>query len=107
MKDVIRIGTLMDIYGELLTAKQRNVLHCYINEDYSLQEIAELTGISRQAAHDTIKKAVRQLEKYEQVLAILKKNASIKQELLSIRAVLHGKGIQTVDREIDTIIGQL
>ena len=54
MKEVVRIGLLMDLY-ENLTERQRDIMHQYINEDFSLNEISELTGVTRQAAHDTVK----------------------------------------------------
>ena len=38
---------LFDLYGELLTKKQREYFHLHYNEDLSLSEIAESEGISR------------------------------------------------------------
>ena len=43
---------LCDIYGSLLSEKQRNSLDLYCNEDLSLSEIAENTGITRQGVRD-------------------------------------------------------
>ena len=43
MKEVVRIGLLMDLYENLLTERQRDIMHQYINEDFSLNEISELT----------------------------------------------------------------
>ncbi len=37
----VEIGLLCDIYGELLTKKQLNVLDLYYNENLSLAEVAE------------------------------------------------------------------
>lgn len=64
----LRISTLLDCYGELLTNKQKYLLECYYNEDLSLSEIADNEGITPQGARDVIKRAADRLEKYEQKL---------------------------------------
>lgn len=48
---------LLDLYGEALTAKQRDYLNFYYNDDLSLSEIAENEGITRQGVRDAIKRA--------------------------------------------------
>lgn len=48
---------LFDFYGELLTDKQREYFDLHYNEDYSLAEIASMSGISRQGVWDIIKRA--------------------------------------------------
>lgn len=67
---VIEISMLFDFYGQLLTEKQREVMHLYYEDDFSLGEIAEDLGISRQAVHDTIKKSERVLKEYEEKLKL-------------------------------------
>ena len=42
------ISYLLDFYGDVLTEKQRDVMVQYYNDDYSLAEIAENFGITRQ-----------------------------------------------------------
>ena len=57
---------LWDIYNPLLTDHQREVTDLYFNCDLSLAEIAEQKGCSRQSVSDTLSKARRQLEEYEE-----------------------------------------
>ena len=57
----VKIGLLCDIYGELLTEKQQNVLDLYYNQNLSLAEVAEEVGITRQAVKDSIAKGEKRL----------------------------------------------
>lgn len=57
----VQIGLLCDIYGELLTEKQQNILDLYYNENLSLAEIAEIIGVTRQAVKDSIAKGEKRL----------------------------------------------
>ncbi len=107
MKDVVGIGTLMDLYENLLTEKQKKILNWYINEDYSLNEISELAGITRQAAHDTIKKSLKLLENFEDTLGLKRHNEDMKEQLENIKSILNRNGIKIVDGEIDLLISVL
>ncbi len=71
-----RIISLYDIYGNLLTQKQQDVMRLYYEEDLSLGEIAEELKISRQAVYDIIKRSEQALEKYEKKLGLLEKRTS-------------------------------
>ena len=62
---------LLDFYGNLLTDKMRDCLELYLNDDLSLAEIADDAGISRQGAHDTVKRALYQLHSYEEKLGLV------------------------------------
>lgn len=66
----LKIGYLLDFYGDILPDKKREVLGYYYNDDLSLAEIAEEIGISRQGVHDIIKKAEDQLLFYEEKLGL-------------------------------------
>ncbi|MCL2857006.1 MAG: YlxM family DNA-binding protein [Oscillospiraceae bacterium] len=57
----LEISILLDYYGGMLTEKQREVVEWYYNDDLSLAEIAEHTGITRQGVRDSIKRAEAQL----------------------------------------------
>ena len=52
---------LLDIYGELLTEKQQDILDLYYNENLSLAEIAEEVKVTRQAVRDSIVKGEKKL----------------------------------------------
>ena len=73
----IRLSLLCDIYGSLLSEKQRNALDLYCNEDLSLSETAENTGISRQGVRDQLTHAETQLTFYEDALGLLAKNTAV------------------------------
>lgn len=70
---VIKIGMLYDFYGQLLTDKQREAMHLYYEDDYSLGEIAENLQISRQAVYDTLKKSEKILIEFEDKLKLFDK----------------------------------
>lgn len=71
--DRIRFGSLYEIYGALLTEKQRQCLELYFCEDYSLAEVAEEMHVSRQAIHDLLKRVEQTLEHYEEMLGFLQR----------------------------------
>ena len=51
------MSLLFDYYGELLTEKQKTCFDLYYNQDFSLSEIADELGITRQGVHDTLTRA--------------------------------------------------
>ena len=73
----LNVGYLLDFYGELLPERKRSVLEMYYNEDYSLAEIAEEIGISRQGVRNIIKKVEEELFFYEEKLGLAKKMLQI------------------------------
>ena len=83
----LEINYLLDFYGDVLNERKRNVLEMYYNDDYSLAEIADQIGISRQGVRDIIKKSEDELIYLEEKLGLYKKFRSIKSnadELISI-----------------------
>lgn len=71
--EITKASLLYDFYGALLTEKQANVMALYHEENLSLSEIAAEFGISRQAVHDTLKKAEMALADYEEKLKLVDK----------------------------------
>jgi predicted DNA-binding protein YlxM (UPF0122 family) len=107
MKEVVRIGLLMALYENLLTERQRDIMHQYINEDFSLNEISELTGVTRQAAHDTVKKSIHRLERFEKALGLIKHNDELRQKLKNIKEKLNDAGVRIADKELDELISEI
>ena len=57
IEKMVEIGLLFEQYKELLTEKQREMVSLYYEEDYSLGEISENLGVSRQGVYDTLKRS--------------------------------------------------
>lgn len=84
----MRLGRLFDIYGGLLTEKQQECLNFYFNDDLSLTEIAEQSGVSRQAIHDLLKRVEQILEKNEAKLGLYAKSVEDKEKLRNVIKLL-------------------
>jgi 16S rRNA (guanine1207-N2)-methyltransferase len=66
-----RANQMLDAYGALLTARQREFLRRYYADDLSLGEIAAQMHVSRQAVHDGLQRALGALERYESALRLV------------------------------------
>ncbi len=86
----IEISLLLDIYGEILTRKQRDIMDLYWNKDLSLSEIAENTETSRQAVMDCIKRATARLYKMEHTLGMLQKYTVTRKAVETILPLAEG-----------------
>lgn len=75
MEKNLVIGKLNDTYGFLLTGRQREIVDAYYNYDFSLREIAENQGVTRQAVLDGLKKAEGELLLLEKKLRLFRLNA--------------------------------
>lgn len=95
MEKFAQIGMLLEIYGGLLTHRQRDVMDLYYNYDLSLSEIAEQFDISRQGVHDLIKRSEQILLKADNSIGILK----LRDRILD--------GIRDIEQDIDRIIQEL
>ena len=73
INDLVRKSLLYDFYGPLLTEHQRQIYEEVVLNDYSMSEIAEDEGISRQGVHDMIKRCDKALEGYEEKLGLVAK----------------------------------
>ena len=97
--DKTRICVLYDIYGELLPPSVSEFIDLYYNNDLSLSEAAENTGISRQGVRDGIMRGIKLLEEYEQKLGLYKKYKENSTVLTQIRAELDRADIEAPVKE--------
>jgi len=67
----VEAALLYDFYGKVLTPRQQEIIDLYYMKDYSLAEIGELLDISRQAVHDNLKRAKKQLSVMEEGLGLV------------------------------------
>jgi len=72
---------LFDFFGDMLTEKQKEYYDLYHNEDLSLSEIAESTGITKQGVYDIITRAEKTLAEVEQKTGIIQKWRETRAEL--------------------------
>ena len=83
--DALHMALLFDYYGELLTQKQRDYFDLYYNQDFSLAEITEDEGISRQGVHDTLLRAESILNNLEEKIGCVARSKAHKKTLEQIR----------------------
>lgn len=104
MEKNVKVSMLCQIYGKLLTEKQYNFLDDYYNNDFSLSEIAENYGITRQAARDNIVKGENKLFEYEEKLGIMKKTINQEQQIVKILSELGKIQTKYSDEKIASIL---
>ena len=80
----MHFAELLDCYGDLLNEHKRNLIELYYNEDYSLSEISEQTGLTRQGVRDSIKKSEIELRSLEEKLHFAEKTAFINATVSSV-----------------------
>ena len=73
IEERLELSLLYDFYGALLKENQRRMFEASVLEDYNFSEIAQDEGITRQGAYDTVKRAIKQLEMYEDKLGLVAK----------------------------------
>ena len=100
MEDKVKISILLEIYGNLLTDKQKSLLDDYYNNDLSLSEIAENNEITRQAVRDILKKGEKKLFEYEEKLGIMKKNSIQEEQIAMILSEISKINSKDTDKEI-------
>lgn len=88
-----RMNDLLDWYEDLLTKKQKDVMHLYYQQDLSLREIADELDVSHNAIYDTVSRASKRLEEIEQHVRAL----DLYQNIQALIIRLKEKDIQEIN----------
>ena len=107
MKEIARKALLFDFYGELLTEHQKKVYEDAVMNDYSLSELAEEYGVSRQGIHDLLKRCDGILEGYESKLGLIERFTSLKNAAGDMQKDLDALKVATTKAERNKLIDAL
>lgn len=107
MEKFVEQTLLYDFYGELLTERQQQVYESVVLEDYSLSEVAEGLGISRQGVHDMIKRCNHTLEEYESRLHLVEKFLCIRKQVQKIKELAVGYNAGEITEISNKILEEL
>ena len=77
-----------DTYSALLTERQREAMEMYYYSDLSWTEIAQETGVTRQAAFNTIKNSEIRLYELENAMKLIEKRKKLEKKLESLKPLL-------------------
>ncbi len=110
LEERVYLSMLYDFYGALLKENNRRIFEAYIQEDYSISEIAEEMEISRQAVHDAVKRITKQLKGYEEKLGLLERFELQRNEMKRLHECLQEMNISEEDpkgKEIFQILTEI
>jgi predicted DNA-binding protein YlxM (UPF0122 family) len=95
----VQITLLYDLYKNLLTPKQKQIIELYHFDNLSLGEIAQITGITRPAVHDLLKRTESFLMNTEDKIRFLEYRLDIHVIINKIKEIIKDSGLNTSDRE--------
>ncbi len=102
----LKVSYLLDFYGNLFSARQREILEMYFQDDMSLSEIASVVDMSRQGVYDNIKRCEKEILSLETRLNLMGKFYEISSSLDDVDSILSpGKTIS--DEDYDKIKNSL
>lgn len=100
LEKVAWINLLNDFYGQLLTRRQQDFMELYYGQNLSLGEIAAEFKVTRQAVHDTLKRAEQQLSDYETKLGLVEKFNNERNKLTTVAHLLDEHILTCPDRSV-------
>ena len=107
MEQFLYLSELFDLYGALLTERQQRCLELHLYEDFSLSEIGEELGISRQAVYDNIHRAEAAMKSYEAKLGLAARYESERAVLSELDQSIAELATEANSAEVDGIRARL
>ena len=99
----IDLMSLYDYYQELLTEKQRTYFENYYFEDYSLQEISENMGVSRNAVHDQLKRTAKKLFDLEAKLHLRERSKQRQMIISKLKETTNQEELTNLINELEKV----
>ena len=97
MEKFLYYNNLYLIYKDLLKENNSEIFDLYYGENMTMQEIADLKGVSKSRIGIIIKNVEQKLDNYESILKLNERNTKLK-ELLEI------EDIKIIKEEIENIL---
>ena len=108
MQNKLELSLLIDYYGAFLTDNQCEMLKLNCEEDFSLAEIAEQKGISRQGVRDALQRGEKILLEMEEKLGLAARDRRLKVLIAELSAEVRRCTFNETARErINTLLSQL
>ncbi|MDO5131401.1 MAG: DNA-binding protein [Eubacteriales bacterium] len=92
MEKIVEQGLLYDFYGQLLTAHQQKIYEQAVYDNFSMNEIAEEEGISRQAVHDLVRRTTALMQRYESRLGMIRRFRNLRETADCLCEAADGSG---------------
>ncbi len=102
-KKDMHISLLLDFYGDILSERKRELTGLYYNDDLSLGEIAEISGISRQGVRDAVKKSEAELLDLENKLGLAGRYEELRTQIANISSELRSIELDDSDKNAKLI----
>ena len=103
MLEHVKMSLLSDYYGGLLTKHQLKIVRGYYDDDLSLNELAEETGVTRQAVYDILRRAGDKLKDYEAKLGLVSKITCLISRIETVMVSTDTKTAQTLREILDEV----
>ncbi len=98
MDELVELTILYDFYSGMLTEKQRTIFELYYMDNLSLQEIANIKGVTKASVYDIINRTKANINEYEQRLGLVQK---FKAEQVRIQKLQNNIKSTIVNNDID------
>ena len=87
----VYVNVLYDLYGPLLTERQKRVYEMRYFSDLSLSEIAESLEVTRQAVHILVNRTAERLLMFENELGIAARLESLESRIEELESLVSDK----------------